>query len=57
VNARRPRFSEADRARFTAARIALAIVLDEWTKAGAPAGKVVQAVEELMRAAKILREP
>ncbi len=50
-----PRFTDEERFRIRTAKVDLAIALEEWMSAGAPAEKVVNAVEELMLAVKILK--
>jgi hypothetical protein len=53
----RPSFNSDDRLRIRAAKTALAIEIEEWLREGQAPEKVVNAVEELMLALKILKQP
>ena len=55
MSKRRPRFTDEDRFRIRIAKVDLAIALDNWEGGRSEPATVVNAVEQLMLAAKILK--
>lgn len=57
MSKRPPRFTDDDHVKILSAKVDLAISLEEWINDRAPAARVVNSVEVLMLAVKILKAP